>query len=161
MWIKGKLSKGHTQFQIDHPLDPANKYLVHGAVESDEMKNMYDGIVELDKHGQAEVTLPAWFEALNEQFRYQLTAIGPAAPELRIARELADGRFTIAGGEPGAKVSWLVTGVRRDAYAKANPMHVEVDKDTSEQGRFLHPESHGEPPEKALYGQSGPSYKKS
>ena len=43
------------------------------------MKNIYDGVVTLDVYGEAEVQLPAWFEALNTDFRYQLTAIGASA----------------------------------------------------------------------------------
>jgi hypothetical protein len=42
------------------------------------MMNIYDGVVALDSKGQASVTLPEYFQALNSDFRYQLTAI--AAP---------------------------------------------------------------------------------
>lgn len=65
------------------------------------------------------VELPAWFEALNGDYRYQLTPIGDAAP-LYVAAEVADNGFRIAGGRAGLKLSWQVTGVRRDAYAMAN-----------------------------------------
>jgi hypothetical protein len=41
------------------------------------MKNLYDGVVRLDGNGEAAVELPQWFDALNQEFRYQLTAIGP------------------------------------------------------------------------------------
>src|SRR5579862_5271350 len=34
---------GSKNFRIDHPLDPANKYLVHSAVESSERMNIYTG----------------------------------------------------------------------------------------------------------------------
>jgi hypothetical protein len=44
-------------FRIDHPLDPANKYLNHSAVESPDMKNIYDGVVTLDADGEAVVEL--------------------------------------------------------------------------------------------------------
>jgi hypothetical protein len=46
-------------FRIDHPLDPANKYLVHTAVESPDMKNVYDGLVTLDGQGEATVNFPS------------------------------------------------------------------------------------------------------
>jgi hypothetical protein len=132
------LTGGLKMFRIDHPLDPANQFLSHGSVESSELKNIYDGVSVLDANGVVEVVLPRWFEALNHDFRYQLTAIGGYAP-LYIAREVADGRFTIAGGRPGLKVSWQVTGVRQDAYAKAHPIVVEQPKPPAERGRYLHP----------------------
>lgn len=37
------------------------------------MKNIYDGVVTTDAQGRATVQLPDWFEALNTEFRYQLT----------------------------------------------------------------------------------------
>ena len=82
--ITGNLQKGGGSFKIDHPLDPANKYLQHSFVESPDMKNVYDGIVVLDRKGKAEIELPDWFGALNKDFRYQLTPIG--APGHKISR---------------------------------------------------------------------------
>lgn len=55
-------------FRIDHPLDPANKYLIHTGVESPDMKNVYDGLVTLDGQGEATVELPEWFESLTGIF---------------------------------------------------------------------------------------------
>jgi hypothetical protein len=107
--ITGTLQKGGGAFKIDHPLDPANKYLSHSFVESPDMKNVYDGIVVLDRKGKAEIDLPNWFGALNKDFRYQLTAIGAPGPNLYIAEEISDkttnytsnknnnSRFKIAG----------------------------------------------------------------
>ena len=63
--ITGNLQKSGGSFKIDHPLDPANKYLSHSFVESPEMKNIYDGVVALDENGEAEIDLPDWFAALN------------------------------------------------------------------------------------------------
>ena len=74
--VTGTLSKGAGAFRIDHPLDPENKYLSHSFVESPDMKNIYDGVAIFDGAGEAIVTLPDWFEALNEDFRYQLTPMG-------------------------------------------------------------------------------------
>src|SRR5215213_8141479 len=73
--VTGNLEKAGGSFKIDHPLDPANKYLYHSFVESPDMKNVYDGVVVLDNKGEAEIDLPDWFSALNKDFRYQLTAI--------------------------------------------------------------------------------------
>ena len=139
--ITGGLSvTGTKSFKIDHPLDPANKFLYHSAVESSEMKNVYDGVATLDANGRATVELPKWFQALNKAFRYQLTPIGKPAPGLHILEEISNNRFRIGGGIARMKVSWQVTGVRQDAWANAHPMPVEQRKSKEQQGRYLHPE---------------------
>jgi len=111
-------------FRIDHPLDPEHQYLKHASVESDELKNVYDGTIVLDENGAASVELPDWFEALNHDFRYQGTCIGGFAPA-DIAEEITQNHFRIAGGQPGMKVSWQVTGVRHDAFSLKHPLQVE------------------------------------
>ena len=141
--VTGTVSKGAGSFKIDHPLDPLNKYLVHSFVESPDMMNVYNGVVELDSAGQAEVALPAYFEALNDHFRYQLTTLGKFDP-VYVAREVKGNNFVIAGGSPGTRVSWQVTGIRKDPYAQANRIQPEVDKPESERGHYLHPEVYGE-----------------
>jgi hypothetical protein len=78
--VTGSITAGKKDFKIDHPLDPANKYLLHASVESSEMKTIYDGTVILDAKGEAVVQLPDWFEAVNGNFRYQLTALGAPSP---------------------------------------------------------------------------------
>ena len=140
--VTGALFKGSGAFQIDHPLDPENKYLQHSFVESPDMMNVYNGNVVLDEHGTAVVEMPEWFEALNFDFRYQLTCIGGFAP-VYIAQEISNNSFKIAGGTTGLKVSWQVTGIRQDAFAEANRIPVEVDKSPTEQGKYLHPTAHG------------------
>lgn len=141
--IAGTLSKSAGSFKIDHPLDPANKYLFHSFVESPDMKNVYDGVVVLNGNGEADVSLPDWFDVLNKDFRYQLTAIGAPGPNLYIAGEISNNSFKIAGGTAGMKVSWQVTGIRDDAYARTYPMQVEVNKEADEIGKYLHPEVYG------------------
>lgn len=148
--VSGAITAGTKDFKIDHPLDPANKYLYHASVESSEMMNIYSGTALMDMGGSAIVTLPDWFEAVNGNFRYQLTAIGAPAPNLHIAQEIANGQFRIGGGQPGMKVSWQVTGVRHDAYAKAHPLQVSVKKPKAERGYYLHPELYGAPMEKSV-----------
>jgi hypothetical protein len=148
--VTGAIVGAVKDFRIDHPLDPANKYLYHASIESSEMKNLYDGVALLDSNGSATVMLPDWFEAVNGDFRYQLTAMGAPAPNLHIAQEVSDGQFIIAGGQAGMKVSWQVTGVRHDAYAKAHPLQVTVDKSEAERGYYIHPELYGDPAEKSL-----------
>jgi trimeric autotransporter adhesin len=148
--IAGKLTKGSGSFRIDHPLDPGNKYLSHSFVESPDMMNIYNGVVVLDSKGKASVNLPDYFQALNSDFRYQLTAIGAPGPNLYIAEEISGNHFKIAGGKPGAKVSWQVTGVRQDAYAKAHRIKVEEDKPAQEKGHYLHPELFGATEKEAI-----------
>jgi hypothetical protein len=137
--VIGTLSKGGGSFKIDHPLDPENKYLSHSFVESPDMKNIYDGVTRLDANGEATVVLPEWFEALNQDFRYQLTSIGKPSPGIYIADEIHNHRFKVSGGTPGAKVSWQVTGTRHDAFASAHRIVVEENKSLAERGTLLYP----------------------
>jgi hypothetical protein len=149
--ITGSLTvDGTKSFKIDHPLDPSNKYLYHSSVESPDMKNVYDGIVVLDDKGEAVVVLPVWFEALNKEFRYQLTPISAPGPNLYIAEEIKNQRFKIGGGSSEMKVCWQVTGIRQDAWAQANPLVIEQDKSENERGYYLHPEVHGYPAQKNI-----------
>lgn len=134
---------------FDHPLDPENKYLSHSFVESPDMMDVYDGLVLLDGTGAAVVELPAWFEALNRDFRYQLTCIGRFAP-VYVAEKVSSNRFRIAGGHPGLEVSWQITGIRHDAFANAHRIVVEEEKARNERGLFLHPSAFGEPDEKQI-----------
>lgn len=142
--VNGNIHKGGGGFKIDHPLDPKNQYLNHSFVESPDMKNIYDGVVVLDTNGEAWIELDGWFEALNRDFRYQLTPIGEPGPALYIAQEIQNNRFKIAGGEAGMKVSWQVTGIRHDAYAEAHRLQVEENKSAEEKGTYLHPVEHGQ-----------------
>jgi hypothetical protein len=125
--VNGTLFKTAGSFRIDHPLDPKNKYLQHSFVESPDMMNIYNGVLTMGNSGTAEVRLPDYFEALNRDFRYQLTPIGGYAP-LYIEEEIKDNRFKIGGGKPGLRVSWQVTGIRHDAYANEHRIAVETDK---------------------------------
>ncbi len=148
--VTGTLSKAAGSFKIDHPLDPENKYLSHSFVESPDMMNIYNGNVELNYSGEAEVDLPDWFNSLNSEFRYQLTAIGTPGPNLYVSEEVSGNTFRIAGGVPGMKVSWQLTGIRKDAYANANRIKVEEYKTTNDIGKYLHPEAHGMPRSKQI-----------
>ncbi len=154
--VGGSLSKGSGSFKIDHPLDPANKYLYHSFVESPDMMNVYNGNVVTNKRGVAIVVLPDYFEALNRDFRYQLTVIGQFAQAM-VAKEISNGRFMIRTSKPGVKVSWQVTGIRQDAYANAHRIQVEEEKAPVEQGRYLHPELFGAPPERGIGFRAAPA----
>ena len=153
---------GTKNFRIDHPFDPTGAYLVHAAVESSEVLNQYSGTAHLDEDGTAVIELESWFSAINTDLRYQLTAIGAAAPNLHISREAVDNRFEIAGGPPGLKVSWQITARRNDAYMRQHPFEVEVAKTGIEIGTYLCPECHGQPESKsaetAILTMAGPRY---
>jgi len=126
--VNGYVSKQAGTFEIDHPLDRENKILRHSFVESPDMMNIYNGNIILDKNGGTVIKLPDYFEALNKDFRYSLTPIGGAAPNLHIKSEIRNLKFEIGGGNPGQKVSWTVTGIRQDVYAKDNRIIVEEKK---------------------------------
>lgn len=126
--ITGSVSKGSGSFVIDHPLDPKNKLLYHSFVESPDMKNVYAGTARLDASGEAVVALPDYFDALNKEYRYQLFPMGEPMPDLYISRRIEGNAFAVGGGAPGGKISWMVTGIRRDPYALAYPIIVEVKK---------------------------------
>ena len=139
--ITGNLAKGSGSFKIDHPLDPTNKYLSHSFVESPDMMNVYNGNILLDEAGEAWVELPEWFESLNTDFRYQLTCVGGYAP-VYIAEKIEDNKFKIAGGIEGLEISWQVTGIRNDPYAKLNRIQVEEEKEDHERGTYMHPKAY-------------------
>jgi len=116
--VTGTLTKGAGTFKIDNPADPENEYLSHSFVESPEMKNVYDGIVTTDGDGFATVTMPVVWD------------------------ELHDRSFRIRTDEPRVKVSWQVTGVRQDPYARAHRTPVVEEKTGAERGRYLHPDAY-------------------
>lgn len=147
--VTGLLTKGGGAFKIDHPVDPEDKYLYHSFVESPDMMNIYNGNVVMDENGEAVVELPEWFEALNKDFRYQLTCVGGFAP-VYVKDKVQGNRFAISGGQPGLEISWQVTGIRKDPFAEANRLPVEEEKSVSERGHYLHPRSYGQPKEKGI-----------
>jgi len=147
--VFGNIYKSGGSFKIDDPADPADKYLSHSFVESPDMMNIYNGNVVTNAKGEATVELPSWFEALNRDFRYQLTPIGQFAQAM-VATEIANGRFTIKTDKPRVKVSWQVTGVRQDAWANAHRIPVEQDKTPAEKGHYLHPELFGHPEDASI-----------
>lgn len=153
--VGGTLSKAAGAFKIDHPLDPANKYLVHSFVESPDMMNIYNGNVVTDASGKVTVKLPDYFEALNMEFRYQLTVIGAFAQAI-INKEVSNNQFEIATNQPNVKVSWQVTGVRHDPYANKNRIPNSIDKEAENIGKYLSPASYNLPDSKRI-GYSDPN----
>ncbi len=149
LYVAGEVEKAGGTFKIDDPIDPANKYLSHSFVESPDMMDIYNGNVVTDANGVATVEMPAWFEALNSDFRYQLTVLGQFAQAI-VASEMQDGKFTIRTDKPNVKVSWQVTGIRHDPYAVAHRTPIEEAKPASEQGRYLHPDVYGAGPDQRV-----------
>jgi len=149
--VSGTLSvTGTKNFRIDHPLAPDRMYLNHFAVESNEIANLYAGNVTLDEGGAAWVELPGYFDVLNTDVRYQLSAIGAPAPYLHVAVEVSGNRFKVAGGEPGMRVSWQVSAVRDDPSVHLLSRVVEEPKPEHEVGTYLHPAAYGMPAELGL-----------
>jgi hypothetical protein len=176
-------ASGVKPFRIDHPDDPENKYLLHYATESPEVMNFYSGKVILDAAGEAVVELPAYFAKINKDPRYTLTAVGAPMPMLHVAEEINEAAlsagatagavaaapvcsFRIAGGAPGAKVSWRVEALRNDLWVRnravpmdvvrnglsiqTRAMPVEVEKQGVEKGTYQHPELYGQPAERGM-----------
>jgi trimeric autotransporter adhesin len=147
--VNGSVYNDAASIIIDHPLDPANKYLSHSSVESPDMMNIYNGNVVTDADGDAVVPLPEWFETLNRDFRYQLTTIGQPA-QAWIASKIANHSFTIKTDKPNVEISWQVTGIRQDAWANAHRLAVEAPKLGREAGHYLHPELYAAPEEASI-----------
>jgi hypothetical protein len=114
--VIGNLSAtGLKSFRIPHPTLPGHD-LYHYAQESPRPENVYSGIAELDAAGAAVIALPDYFVAINAPpYRYLLTPIGAPMAELHVAEEVRDGRFKVAGGAAGKRVSWVLIAQRADA----------------------------------------------
>lgn len=150
VYVVGDFFALNKNFIIDHPLDPENKYLIHSSVESSERMNIYNGNVVTDGNGFAQLELPAYFQSLNIEYRYQLTVIGQFAQAI-IENEISQNRFTIKTDKPNVKVSWQVTGIRNDEYAKQNPFIVEKEKEDFAKGKYLVPKLFGQPEEMGIH----------
>ena len=136
-------ASGSKTFLADHPLDPANKLLRHFSIESNEVTNMYRGIVQLDASGSAQVFLPDYFSKINIHPSYQLTAVGTASQPY-ISKEIQGNVFTVAGA-PNSKVSWTVWAQRNDAFMQLHPesTHDVVLKKPHQRGKYVTPAFYG------------------
>ena len=151
------LTAGGTSMMIDNPLDPERQTLHHPQVSSPDMMNVYNGNVVLDASGEAVIELPDYFEALNTDYRYQLTAIGAPGPNLFVANEISDNSFSIAGGQSGMKVSWMVTGIRQDPQAQQMDRRVVRDKRANAVGSYFNPEAYGKGRDRSTLRVSHPN----
>lgn len=131
-------------FTIDHPLDPENKYLRHSSIESPDMMNIYNGNITTDANGDATITLPDYFEALNSDFRYQLSIIDDTQfAQARVSKKITNHQFMIKTDKPNIEVSWQVSGIRHDATANKYRIVVEEDKPAADKGKYLEPQAFG------------------
>lgn len=144
------ISAGIKNFMIDHPLDPANKVLIHSSVESDERMNLYRGSMVTDSRGYATVTVPAWFAALNEDIQYQLTVIDASDSDAfvlaKVVQEIQGGKFKIRTSAGRTKVNWQVSGRRHDPTSNHIPMQVERNKSIRNRGKYYSPGAYGKDP---------------
>ncbi len=135
--VLGDISKSGGTFKIDHPKDPTNKWLYHSFVESPDRMNVYNGNITTNSQGEAWVELPGYFNDLNKDFRYQLTVIGSFAQAI-VSEEVQNNKFKIKTNKPNVKVSWQITGIRQDDFAKDNPIQVEALKTGWDKGKRLY-----------------------
>jgi hypothetical protein len=148
--ITGTLNvSGTKNFEIDDPLDPANKYLVHTAVESPDAENVYNGNVTTNSAGYATVRLPDYFDAENIDPRYQLTVIGSFA-EAVVWKPEHENAFVIRTNHGHVHVSWQVSAIRNDPYARAHREPAQQWKPLADRGRYLYPQGYGKPASAAI-----------
>ena len=57
--------QGTKNFKIDHPLDPENKYLLHAAIESSEVLNVYSGNIITEQRARQSLLLVVFYERLT------------------------------------------------------------------------------------------------
>jgi hypothetical protein len=115
-------------FVIDHPLDAANKYLVHTCLEGPEVGVYYRGKGEIVNGTSVVIHLPEYFGALcngSGDATVQITHIYDGKVKVFSASEvdLENNAFTVYGGENG-RFNWLVHGKRGN-------IRVEFDKSTT------------------------------
>lgn len=157
--ITGTIDNSKSTIRIDHPGDPENKVLEHALMASPEMMNVYSGNIKTDAEGIAIVQLPEYFESLNRDFRYQLTVMGSFAQAI-IKEKISNNQFVVATSEPNIEVSWQVTGVRKDAFAEANPVTVESEKTAEERGYYINPKAFGFDNTKSTEYATNPDFRK-
>ena len=153
VYSEGRLAAtGTKQFQIDHPLSPETHYLNHFCTEGPEPYNAYSGNVVTDAHGYAVVRLPNYFEAINRDYRYQLTVIDASDDFVlaKVVQEIQNNQFVIRTSKPNVKVSWRVEAIRNDLWVQRYGYVTEQEKPQWNQGKYLHPELYGLPIEQGI-----------
>lgn len=149
----GLAGYGTKSFQMDHPLDPENKYLNHFCTEGPEPYNVYRGNVVTDAGGFATIALPDYFDSINRDPSYHLTVIDGSDDFVlvKVVREMEDNRFVIRSSKPSVKVSWRVDAVRNDLWVRAYGFIAEQEKPAQQKGKYLSPELYGKPAETGVH----------
>ncbi|PQZ50597.1 hypothetical protein CQ052_15275 [Ochrobactrum sp. MYb15] len=138
--VVGALSKGSGTFLIDHPLDPLNKNLRHGFVESTEYVNIYRGMIDL-VDGRMTVDIDAAFGMMDGTFAALNADVMVSSLQNQFGKDRVwveapadSGKFTIICEDPvsTATVAWVVTGRRKDAFVCSD-----LDPNTDSDGRFI------------------------
>lgn len=144
--INGDLTVTGTKsgFRIDDPRAPTRRTLTHTPVETDVLTVTYSGNARTGADGRATVRLPEYAEALGTDWRYQLTPIGRFGQAI-VEREVRDGAFVVRTEHGDTKVSWTVTGTRRDPQARDAAIDPVTEKQGRARGRYLDPSLYGQP----------------
>lgn len=157
-------ASGSKAFRIDHPQDPENKYLLHYSSESPYPQNFYSGNAITDSKGKAWVELPDYFHDINANFKYQLTVIDNSESaefvQVKVAREIENGRFMIMTSAPNTKVSWRVEADRNDLWVKAKPPVDVKEKPSQHRGKYQHPWLYNQPESKGVFYSASREAKK-
>jgi len=161
VYALGRLvASGTKSFRIDHPLMPETHYLYHFCTEGPEPMNAYSGNVTTDAQGYATVVLPAYFESINRDFRYQLTVIDNSEDfiQVKVVREIQNNQFVIRTSKPHVKVSWRVEAVRNDLWVQRYGYQTEQEKPKEYQGKYIYPELYGQSKERGIFYYPEPDH---
>ena len=117
---------GAKTFVIDHPLDAANKYLVHACLEGPESGVYYRGKGEIVNGTSVTVQLPDYVGSLCTDLTVQITHIYDGAVKVFSAGEVdtATNTFTVYGDN--GRFNWLVHGKRGDLTVEPNKDDVTI-----------------------------------
>ncbi len=145
-------ASGVKSFRIDHPFDPLNKYLLHYAAEGPVPQNIYNGITATDANGYAWIELPDYFEEINKDFRYSLTALDDSDDFVlaKVTQRISGNRFQIRTSKANIDVSWEIKGTRNDVYCKLKQPKDVMDKVGAEKDKYQQPELYGMPKEMGM-----------
>lgn len=142
-------ASGVKPFRIDHPDDPANKYLLHYSTESPFPQNFYNGNAITDGNGYAWVELPEYFGEINTNFKYVLTIVddddSDGFVQAKISKKIKGNRFQIRTSAPNVEVSWRVDADRNDLRVRTHRPTDVRDKTGPEKGKYQNPEYYGLP----------------
>ena len=68
--------------------------------------------------------------------------------------------FKVHGGIAGMRVSWQITGIRKDPWAKNNRIDVEEEKPSNELDSYIHPEVYNQSSDRDVQWKRYPKNKR-